>query len=395
MSNFPAWSQHKSWLVGMLLLIVGCGDGAQFGGGAKQTQSANVTRKDPAPTPPPEDAPDIVSEKSYQTMTWLWQCQNKPEPVPEPSSDRDVVVSGKGPFEFNEEALRGTKVTFSGRLCPPESQPRDIVMVIDTSASMTDNDPRVGDSCGRLKAVQAVVAAIPPGTARFGIVTFNTDLVTSSTMLYDNATALLSAIAPGGSVADVLCLQAGSTNYDAGLNRAGQLLATGRGNASKEIYFVSDGQPNGGQDGIATSTALKSTGVNAGGRNIPVTIGTLMLAGSDTVLQQYIASKDPQGKPLHAFVAQTDDLAKALTNLTSNELVSAVLKYRVIGTKDFTVLNIFDHLKGLEFSLPPISIPAGASGSGVEVVYEYTDKLGQKFSSTGRLILKVTTSPSP
>jgi hypothetical protein len=398
MFGFTHWPTPKFWLLSLITLNTSCGDGAQFRGSAAPNESANVTRNSPPPPPrngPAEENPQVDAIEPYQSMTWLWQCQNTPGPVPKPDSDRDVVVTGKGPFEFDERSLKGTQVTFTGTLCPPESQPRDIVFVIDTSASMTDNDPRTGDTCGRLKAVEAVLAATPPGTAKYGIVTFNTALVASSTMLYDNSKALFDAIAPGGTIADVLCLENGTTNYNAGMTRAGELLATGRAGSSKEVYFISDGQPNAGEDGIAIASSLKGTGVTAGGRNIPVTIGTIMLAGTDTVLQQSIASRDSQGKPLHFFVAQTGDLAKALTDLANNQIVSASLKYRATGEKDFTVLNILDHVKGLLFTLPPITLPIGVGTPGIEVVYEYTDKLGQKFTSTGQLVLKVSTNTSP
>lgn len=387
------------WLffLGTASLTVACGDSANFGGSAPNTESANVTRSNPQPNPDKQEEepqPGVEDGKVYQTMTWLWQCQNTPQSTPKPSSDGDVVVSGKGPFEFDERSLRGTKVTFSGRLCPPETQPRDIVFVTDTSGSMVDNDPRTGDTCGRLQAIQALIAATPPGTARFGLVTFNTEVAAQSTTLYDNAQALFAAVAPTGNIADVVCLQEGSTNYTSALTRAGQLLASGRPTASKELYFVSDGQPNGGQDGIAVADSLKKTGVSAGGRNIPVTIGAIMLKGADTVLQQYIASLDPQGKPIYAFAAQAQDLAKILTQLANNAIVGATLKYRFLGESSFTSINVFDHVKGLDFTLPPMTIPAKDGLPGLEVIFEYVDKLGQKFTSAGRLVLKVTSSSS-
>jgi hypothetical protein len=220
-------------------------------------------------------------------------------------------------------------------------------------------------------------------------VTFNTEVAAQSTTLYDNAQALFAAVAPTGNIADVVCLQEGSTNYNRALTRAGQLLAAGRPGASKELYFVSDGQPNGGQDGVAVADSLKKTGVSVGGRNIPVTIGAIMLKGADTVLQQYIASLDLQGKPIYAFAGQAQDLAKILTQLANNAIVSATLKYRFLGESSFTTVNVFDHLQGLDFTLPPMTIPTKDGLPGLEVIYEYVDKLGQKFTSSGRLILKV------
>ena len=401
MNLSSTWMRKKRWIASIMLLSGGCGDGAQFGGLGQSTQSANVTRNAPPPEsaqPSPqvkEPSADVVSIPSYQTMTWLWQCQNSPSPVPKPKSETDVIVSGKGPFEFNEESLRGTKVTFSGKICPPDAQPRDIVFVIDTSASMDNSDPLVGASCGRLKSVEAVISSIPNGLGRFGVVTFNSNLGVSSAKLFESSQTLFAAVAPGQAIADVICDATGVTNYDSGLTPASQILAMGRANATKEIYFISDGKPNQG-DGIALSTSLKSTGVNVSGRNIPVTIGTIMLVTqADDAALRALASTDSQGKILHVFVAQAQDLAKALTDLAANKIVSASLKYRLIGDKDFTILNVMDHLKGLEFSLPPMNFPIKNGVPGLEVIYEYMDKLGQKFSTTGEIILKVTAGTGP
>jgi hypothetical protein len=404
MSRFPRRNKIFYSLQALFLALPGCGDSAQFGGNSAAEQSANVTRDAPPPTPPPaakpdepapEPTPDIAVRKAYQSMSWLWQCQNSPTPPPKPANETEVIVSGKGPFEFNEEELKGTKVTFSGTICPPDNQPRDIVFVIDTSLSMEDNDPVVGESCGRLKAVQGVISAIPTGSARFGLVTFNSVTAMSTTRLYDSGQALFAAVAQGKSVADVLCLADGTTNYDSGLTPASQILATGRPNSSKEIYFISDGRPNDG-DGLALSQSLKSTGVNVSGRNIPVTIGTIMLVSQqDDQALKVLASTAQDGKLLHAFVAQAQDLAKTLSDLVANKIVSATLKYRLIGESQFTSVNIMDHLKGLNFTLPSMAFPIKNGVPGLEVVYEYVDKLGQKFTSTGKVLLKVTTSSTP
>ena len=61
----------------------------------------------------------------------------------------------------------------------------------------------------------------------------------------------------------------------------------------------------------------------------------------------------------------------------------------------FTTIDLMTQLKGLEFTLPPMDFPMRNGVPGLEVVYEYMDKLGQKFSTTGKIILKVTTATSP
>ena len=85
----------------------------------------------------------------------------------------------------------------------------------------------------------------------------------------------------------MVCNATGDTNYDAGLGRAKGDLEGGRPGATEEIYVISDGQPDPAyQDGHAIASLLKTSGVDVGGTLMPVTIATIMLAGTDVVLDQ-------------------------------------------------------------------------------------------------------------
>jgi hypothetical protein len=380
-------------------------DGATFAGTAgrrtgdveaeeppRKKEKPALAPVEPAPEPGPEELP--LTPEPYESLSWLWQCETSSPPASplralvqdaEPSV---VVLKGGGTHELDKDKIAGTPVIFSGTLCPPADQPRDIVLVIDSSGSMTDNDPLVGGTCGRLQAVQSVIASLPQGPSRMGLVTFGSDLGATSGQLFETQDQLFAAIAPGGLIADVLCAADGTTNYDAGLNQASALLSAGRAEASKEIYFVSDGAPNADATGVNIAATLKNPGLLVGARTVPVMIGTVMLAGTDTVLEQLIASKDPvTGKPLHVFAAQTDLLAKALEDLSKNEIAAAELKYRLSDTADYTSLDLRQYLNGLDFTLPPITLSADEAVSSVEVVLEYTDKKGSKSTSTGTLVL--------
>jgi hypothetical protein len=409
----PHVLKHLALTSLMLTLLMACGtekDGATFAGTAgrrtgdveaeeprKKEKPEPAPVQEPAPEPaPPEELP--LAPDPYESLSWLWQCETTSTPPTTPASpllalvqDADpnvVVLKGGGTHELDKDKIAGTPVIFSGTLCPPADQPRDIVLVIDTSGSMTDNDPLVVDTCGRLKAVQAVIASLPKGPSRMGLVTFGSDLVATSGQLFETQDQLFAAIAPGGVIADVLCEADGTTNYDAGLSQASALLSAGRADATKEIYFVSDGAPNADATGVELAATLKNPGLLVGAKTIPVLIGTVMLAGTDTVLEQLIASKDPvTGKPLHVFAAQTDLLAKALEDLSKNEIAAAELKYRVSETADYTSLDLRQYLNGLDFTLPPITLSADEAVSSVEVVLEYTDKKGSKSTSTGTLVL--------
>lgn len=396
---------RKLWAgLGMTLgvaLLAACGGDTDFSGSARQTSDLTVEPA-PAETPPPpvveppvEEIPPLL--EPFASLTWHWQCASAPGALPAPATDEDVLVSGVGPHEFLQGELSGTPITFSGELCPPEALPRDIVFVIDVSGSMetggTGNDSEVNGSCARLRAVENVISSVPAGIGRFGIVTFSdaSDPAKNSTQLWGDQQQLATDLQRGGSsMAQTVCATSGSTFYQPGLMQARRLLEMGDALATKEIYFISDGQP---QDrGVAKTQAslLRYPGVNAQGTDKPVTIATVMLGGSDTALETEIASKvdDGQGNlvPLHAYVTDTNQLTSVLAELSSNEITDAQLKYRAIGSTDWSELSLMDHLTGFEFSIPAADLDPTSAGQGIEVYFSYKDSHNNLFESGGKLI---------
>lgn len=378
----------------LLGLVYACGNDADFGGPTQRSEAdANKGADDGADDGTDVQEPDgdggDPSLPHFAALNWYWECASTPGGQPTPGSDDEVVVTGQGPHKFAREQLSGTPVTFSGRVCPPAQVARDIVFVIDTSGSMSGNDPMVGGTCGRLSAVQQVItSASAAGTTRFGIVTFSTGVDATSTALFATDVELFTDVTRGvpSDVASVLCATNDSTNYNAGLSQAATLLRLGRDTATKEIYFVSDGQPDpADQDGVAIAGALKGIGVNVGAKFIPVTIATVMLAGVDKVMAQSIASKGANGLPLHANVAQTGELTKVLTDLAKNDIVSALFQYRPIGAPDWSEVDILAHMQDFDFTLPPVTIDVDDPAAGIEVQYEYKDAHGQVTTSGGKL----------
>jgi hypothetical protein len=370
-------------MIAIAAASTGCGNDAGFSGESGKRASSDAVKPPPPPvvTPPPVETPP----KAYTDLTWFWQCESSPVQAPHEEVD-SPVVEGTGPHKFDAAMLNGTPVTFSGHMCEPQELQRDIVFVVDTSGSMQQNDPRVGDTCGRRSAIESVMATITGGNANFGIVTYGSNLSVNSNLLVDSQTGLYADVAPSGNVADTLCATGGGTNYDAGLTRAAELLQMGRENATKEIYFISDGKPNGGQDGIAIANSLKTNGITVNGKARNVVIATVMLAGQDEVLEKFIASMDSSGKPMHAYVAQTAELARVLTDLSANEIVGGELRYRWIGATDYTVVNLMDHLQGFDFVLPSITIDVSGQSEGLEVEYEYWDKHDNRYVTGGKLL---------
>ncbi len=378
-----------SWMMAFSLLL-GCG-GANFagsgggGGDGKSGSGSDANAKDGKGNPGDTD----IGLGQGDGLQWFFQCETDLVPTPSPVNPKDELIEGSGPHYYPKSKAEGLPVTFSGHICRPATLPRDIVFVIDTSGSMLFNDVRLGNSCGRLEAIQAVIASIAPGSARFAIATFSSGLGRSSSSLHADPQAMFNEVSGGGNHADVLCAADGDTNYTAGMRKATELLGTGRTGATKEVYFISDGQPTQGNTGIPEAEALRNVGVTIGQEKMKATIATVMLNGTDQVLENSIASKDAQGKPLHAYVTQAGSLAQVLTNLSQNAFSKGQLKYRALNSQSkdgkWEILDITSSLQGLDFILPSIKIDREQAKEGLEVEVEYFDMHDNHYTIGGRL----------
>jgi len=361
-----------------LLVILGltaCGTSADFAGATLGSEDAE---REPAPISPPPPPPPVVLPSPFASLTWFWQCASNIVDLPV-ATEENVVVEGVGPHSFIPDKLYGTPIQIKGNLCAPAEVNRDIVFIIDISGSMggpTGADVMVGDTCGRLDAVKSLIASTPT-TANFGVVLFSTS-ANGSSRLYGTQDELFQDLAPGGAIQTRLCQANGGTNYRLGLQAASNLFATsGRPDASKEIYFISDGQPDAGANGILEATKL---------RNEKTTIATVLIGSTNEVLQNSIASEGKNGAKLHAYIDNANQLAATLEELSVNEIETGILKYRSIGGADWTELNLLDHLNGYEFTLPSFNIDEASALEGIEVDYSYFDARGNEFSSGGTIL---------
>jgi hypothetical protein len=365
---------EKFLLAGAFIVLAGCGGGADFAG--PSGRSIDAKPQEPVDPPPPD--PPVPLPAPYSSLTWFWQCDSQVVESPV-TSEEDIVVEGVGPHSFSPDKFYGTPISISGNLCAPESIDRDIIFIVDTSGSMGSADPMNNGSCGRLDALQAVIASTPD-TSNLGVVLFNSVASTSNSM-FATEQELFADLAPGGAFADSICADGGGTNYEVALTGASNLFnSAGRADASKEIYFISDGQPDFDKTGDNEAGALKNSGT---------TIATVMLGGNDSVLKNQIASRDKNGDPLHAYVNNADQLAATLESLSANEIDSGVLRYRSIGDSNWTELDLLEHLAGFEFNLPSFTIDKNTALDGIEVEYDYFDLRGNQFSSGGKILWNI------
>jgi len=366
--------------VTVFFLLNSCGS-ASFDSGTSGRPNGNAT-----------GTPGYTGQKVDQ-LTWFWQCESSPASHAATQGGH-VVIEGDGDHTFKSKSFDKTPLVFSGKVCPPVTYPRDIVFVIDVSRSMDGwgakgNDPLTGKSCGRLKAVEAIVNDITArgGDSRFGIVTFSTGVEAKSTTMYPSRASLFADISKGGNIEDTLCAGIDGTNYGDGLGAAEAMLSGSRDGAMKEIYFVSDGEPTDVSAGPDAAKRLKAGIITNGGKNTPVTIATTMIGtGDDTVLKSQIASLDSNGVPLHARSVQAGQLASTLSKLAENKITEGKILYRPIGSDPWQEISLSPDIKDYSFSLPSITLDMSVAPKGLEVTFEYRDQKKNVYSSQGRIL---------
>lgn len=333
------------------------------------------------------DSGDAYRGQKVDNLTWFWQCDSAPGIAPV-TKNSDVVIMGGGDHRFKSASFDKTPLTFSGKVCPPVMYPRDIIFIIDVSGSMDSNDRRSGNSCGRLKAVEAIINDITKRGAdsRFGIVTFSKDVVAKSSAMFSDRTNLFADIAKGGSIVNTLCAATGDTSYGPPLEAAESILRGSRSGAMKEIYFVSDGEPH-DTAGPVIAQDLHSPGVSIGGKQVPVSIATVMLGSADdSVLRNQIASTGSDGQPLHVGSVQASNLASTLSKLAENEITDGKMKYRAIGADPWQEISLMQSLKDYSFSVPSLTIDKSVAPNGLEVTFEYRDQHNNTYSSQGKIL---------
>ena len=372
-------------------LLISCGSASEFSGSSRTTKGSDAVPS-PTPTPTPSADANVVppTVEKLQSLTWYWQCAASNTELPKSPGPTSPVIIGDGAHQLPGVSLPDQiPLTFNGKLCAPAAQPRDIVFVVDVSGSMKANDPLVTgtNSCGRLDALDGMLNKYADGKndIAFAVVTFDDAVRYHSTQFYKTKGELYQDM---GAPSSVLCGAQMGTQYDTGLIQAESLLQQGRERATKEIYLISDGEPEPDHTGVATATTLKDPGVKVGASTIKVTIATIMLNGDDTVMEKQIASHDQSDKPLHVLVKNADQLTATLAALASTYITRAEIRYRTVGASDWQTLDVMKNLQSgvdLLFQAPPVMIATQSALKGIEVEFEYWNNNNQSVKAAGQL----------
>lgn len=342
----------------------GTTDGLDGEGGAVDAEDGADAEGGTEPTPVPET----------QSLFWHWPCATKPS-TPAPTGPQAMVITGGGDFMLERKDLA---LEVGGEACDPGTGPRDVLFVVDVSDSMRDflnlgNDPVRNGTCGRNDAVNAVLDSLGDG-ARVGLVTFDGNPKTVSDGYLDVA-----AFRTQYAKTAVLCESGSNTNFTKAFAAAQTTLAKARADSAKELYFISDGEPNSTSvDGHEEAAAIKQS----------ATIATVMLKGDEEYMRDVLASRDAQNQPLHAKVDKAADLAAALEALADVELTEATISFGKVGDEANWKTEALGLPADLTFALNPWTLTVQNWPSGFGFTAKTVDSKGVKTETAGRLIWK-------
>ncbi|WP_270913786.1 DUF7604 domain-containing protein [Allofournierella sp. CML151] len=169
---------------------------------------------------------------------------------------------------LNDDGTYDLTLTVSGSTGTATKKAQvDVLMVVDVSNSMNENG-RLGNTKNAMKALVEELEGNDTVDARYSIVTFSGPQYTNTDGSSNNAQVKLDWNSNTADVKNSISKisTSGATNYEAGLEKAVQQLASARSTASTVVVFLSDGAPtvyNGGGDGennlSLTDTGWKNT----------------------------------------------------------------------------------------------------------------------------------------
>lgn len=360
--------------------VSGCGSSSFIEGAGPTFTTGDATRQEGGFNPTVHGS----------NLTWHLPCNDQVEDGILTDDGKPVLFSGSGDHQVSKADVAKYPIVFSGKICELSDAPRDIMLVVDVSGSMDGNDPRRGNSCARLRALDQVLQiAGNNGRNQVSVATFSDGVEYASSRFFDNAEDLYADLAGRGDIADVVCAANGGTNYRSGLETAANSLRRGRRDALKELFFVSDGIPDRNKDGADVASSMKTGIAASDGGSFQTTIATIMVGSArDDVLKSKIASSAPDGTLLHAR-ADAANLVDTLSQLAQNGVRSGYLNYRALtasGAGKWARVDLRPYLKNGGFMLPSLAIDPSTITVGLEIKLEYWDRTGRKYSSEGRLL---------
>ncbi|MEZ4744418.1 MAG: hypothetical protein R3B45_18520 [Bdellovibrionota bacterium] len=161
-----------------------------------------------------------------------------------------------------------------------------------------------------------------------------------------------------------------------------KLLETGRVGVKKEIYFISDGEPDDSRTNNFEPTIDKAKQM--------ATLATIMYGSkSDKILREKVASQDNLGNPIHTKTENVKKLTEDLTKLSRSIPVKGSYKYRSGFSQDWQEKDLWDHVNKGVFKIDEFSLSRSDFERGFEFSYTYEDDRGESVSQTGKIVWKL------
>lgn len=354
-----------------------------------ENQSAEETNQNETIDGSNQDDNDAVDSAYTSGVAWFWQCETNPISLPENIDVGTKVLEGQGPHQLVVDHDNKFKVQLSGFLCPPKTYSRDIVIVVDVSGSTFSQRTDVPysstgnpadlyenpglETCEREKAVEALLGSLSKEeNVRIGLLTFE-DYVVANTRNLMSVAELKNYI----NNTNFLCDGAGGTNYAVALDSAGSMLDTGRVDALKEVYFMTDGEPNSPVYSARSAAVLKTKS-----KIITLMFGSL----DDRHLRNVVASLDQNSQPLHTQVQNAQNLSTALGESAKAMPVEGLFKYRSLDVTTWNEQDLWQYTHNGVFKIPDLEFNPVEYPEGFEFSYTYKDNRGQEYGQSGTII---------
>ena len=203
------------------------------------------------------DTGETATSSNNARVVTLYAQWRKNYIAPPPVITTDKELSHEKYIKKNDDGTYDLTLNVSGAVGTEKYENKlDILFVMDTSDSMNKqmgNSTRFANQDAAVKAAVNTLSTKKGVDARFAIVSFDTMAGVNSTwtksvsgLSYPLGTSNYSGTAPSynwWSWQSGWTVPAGGTNYQEGLKQANSLLATSRGDATKIVVFLSDGDP--------------------------------------------------------------------------------------------------------------------------------------------------------
>lgn len=358
------------------LLVASCNDSNFAGGGRRRSEPPKTQ-----PTTPTNQE----TVRAEDNLDWVWQCQTADDQAGKSASTKGNVVLGQGPHFINVPGTAPIDLLINGKLCQPSLGLRDIFFAVDVSNSMTGQqsgspaaDPLEAGVCGRYTAINQVLDSLVADGAKVALATFSGGLEVSS-----NGFIRVSDFKSRFATTEILCAGESATNYQAALEEAVKQFKAARKKATREIYFISDGRPNGGKEGASEASELKGA--------LKVNIATIYLyqeydADHEQVLQASVASLDASGKPLHRRAEGAAQLSEILKAISNAKITKGSFYYKGSNETKWTSQPISFKDAEMKFEINIDGITKEKFPGGIDIRFDYQDEAGRTYQDDGRLV---------